>query len=242
MHWRAHADHMTDFATYDDPGGVVAAVRDELAERVDAALAAGIAPERLVLDPGLGFAKRGEHNWQLLADLGPIKALGYPLLVGASRKSFLGTLLADADGTPAPGRRAARTPPPPSAWCSPGRGCGGCACTTYAPLATPCECCTRSTPLGRRANTCGRARPDRAGVLGPPRRLRARAPRGPAVRHRPRPGRRHRRRSGIGRLVSDRRLRKSRVVGESRRREGSGRPDRDARPADRGGLPLGRPC
>jgi dihydropteroate synthase len=102
MHWRAHADHMTDFATYDNPGGVVAAVRDELAERVDAALAAGIAPGRLVLDPGLGFAKHGVHNWQLLADLGPVKALGYPLLVGASRKSFLGTLLADADGTPSP--------------------------------------------------------------------------------------------------------------------------------------------
>ena len=111
MHWRAHADHMTDFATYDNPGGVVAAVRDELAERVEAALAAGIAPERLVLDPGLGFAKHGDHNWQLLADLGPIKALGYPLLVGASRKSFLGTLLADADGKPRPvdGREDATT-------------------------------------------------------------------------------------------------------------------------------------
>ncbi len=102
MHWRAHADHMTDFATYDNPGGVVAAVRDELAERAEAALTAGIAPERLVLDPGLGFAKHGAHNWQLLADLGPVRALGYPLLVGASRKSFLGTLLADADGHPRP--------------------------------------------------------------------------------------------------------------------------------------------
>jgi dihydropteroate synthase len=111
MHWRAHADHMTDFATYDNPGGVVAAVRDELAERVDAARAAGIAPGRLVLDPGLGFAKHGVHNWQLLADLGPVKALGYPLLVGASRKSFLGTLLADADGNPRPvdGREDATT-------------------------------------------------------------------------------------------------------------------------------------
>ncbi len=111
MHWRAHADHMTDFATYDNPGGVVAAVRDELAERVAAALAAGIAPERLVLDPGLGFAKHGDHNWQLLADLGPVKALGYPLLIGASRKSFLGTLLADADGNPRPvdGREDATT-------------------------------------------------------------------------------------------------------------------------------------
>jgi dihydropteroate synthase len=102
MHWRAHADHMTDFATYDNAGGVVAAVRDELAARVEAVLAAGVAPERLVLDPGLGFAKRGRHNWQLLADLGPIKELGHPLLVGASRKSFLGTLLADAEGHPRP--------------------------------------------------------------------------------------------------------------------------------------------
>jgi dihydropteroate synthase len=109
MHWRAHADHMNDFATYDDPGGVVVAVRDELAERAEAALAAGVARERLVLDPGLGFAKRGRHNWQLLADLATVQALGYPLLVGASRKSFLGTLLADADGSPRPvdGREAA---------------------------------------------------------------------------------------------------------------------------------------
>jgi dihydropteroate synthase len=102
MHWRAHADHMNDFATYDNPGGVVVAVRDELAARVEAALAAGVAPDRLVLDPGLGFAKLGRHNWQLLADLGPVKALGYPVLVGAGRKSFLGTLLADADGNPRP--------------------------------------------------------------------------------------------------------------------------------------------
>ncbi|HET6940211.1 MAG TPA: dihydropteroate synthase [Nocardioides sp.] len=111
MHWRAHADHMRDFATYDNPGGVVRAVRDELAARVDAVLAAGVRPEQLVLDPGLGFAKHGEHNWQLLADLGPIRALGYPLLVGASRKSFLGTLLAGPDGTPRPvdAREAATT-------------------------------------------------------------------------------------------------------------------------------------
>jgi dihydropteroate synthase len=102
---------MTDFATYDNPGGVVAAVRDELAQRRDAALAAGVDPERLVLDPGLGFAKRGEHNWRLLADLGPIQELGHPLLVGASRKSFLGTLLADRDGNarPVDGRDDATT-------------------------------------------------------------------------------------------------------------------------------------
>jgi dihydropteroate synthase len=100
MHWRAHSATMQQHASYDGPGGVVAAVRDELAERVDAMVAAGIAPTRIVLDPGLGFAKTGEHNWQLLRGLGPIAALGYPLLVGASRKSFLGTLLAGSDGTP----------------------------------------------------------------------------------------------------------------------------------------------
>lgn len=102
MHWRAHADHMRDFAVYDGPGGVVGEVRDELARRVDAMLGAGIAHDRIVLDPGLGFAKHGEHNWRLLRDLEPLQALGYPLLVGASRKSFLGRLLADAGGTPRP--------------------------------------------------------------------------------------------------------------------------------------------
>lgn len=102
MHWRAHADRMSAFASYDGPGGVVAAVRDELAERVEAMRAAGIGDDRIVLDPGLGFAKRGAHNWELLADLGPVRDLGFPLLVGASRKSFLGTLLADAEGEPRP--------------------------------------------------------------------------------------------------------------------------------------------
>jgi dihydropteroate synthase len=99
MHWRAHAAHMRDFAVYDGTGGVVAAVRDELAHRVEEMLAAGIEPSRIVLDPGLGFAKREEHNWQLLRDLGPLRELGFPLLVGASRKSFLGRLLGSA-GSP----------------------------------------------------------------------------------------------------------------------------------------------
>jgi len=102
MHWRAHADHMRDFAVYAGPGGVVTAVRDELAARVGAILAAGVAPDRIVLDPGLGFAKRAEHNWQLLRDLGPLMSLGHPVLVGASRKSFLGRLLADGRGTQRP--------------------------------------------------------------------------------------------------------------------------------------------
>ncbi|GAB2771436.1 dihydropteroate synthase [Nocardioides salsibiostraticola] len=102
MHWRGHSDRMADLASYDGPGGVVAAVRTELADRVAAIRAAGIPDERIVLDPGLGFAKRGEHNWELLRGLDAIGDLGFPLLVGASRKSFLGALLAGADGTARP--------------------------------------------------------------------------------------------------------------------------------------------
>jgi len=100
MHWRGHADRMQTLASYDE--GAVVAVRRELAERVAAARDAGIPDERLVLDPGLGFAKTAEHNWALLAGLGEIARLGLPLLVGASRKSFLGALLRDAEGTPRP--------------------------------------------------------------------------------------------------------------------------------------------
>ncbi len=100
MHWRAHADRMRDFADY-EPEGVVAAVRRELVERLDAAVAAGILRERIVLDPGLGFAKRPHHNWELLAALDVLEELGCPILVGASRKSFLGALLA-ADDRPRP--------------------------------------------------------------------------------------------------------------------------------------------
>lgn len=111
MHWRAHSDHMTEFATYDGPGGVVAAVRAELAARVEAMLAAGVAEDRIVLDPGLGFAKQGRHNWELLAGLGELQSLGLPLLVGASRKSFLGRLLAGPGEPPRPvdGRESAHT-------------------------------------------------------------------------------------------------------------------------------------
>ena len=98
MHWRAHSDRMAEHATYDGSGGVVAAVRAELADRVRAATAAGIAPERIVLDPGLGFAKKPEHNWALLRGLADLDDLGHRLLVGASRKSFLGRLLVDAEG------------------------------------------------------------------------------------------------------------------------------------------------
>ena len=100
MHWRAHADRMADLADY--PAGVLPTVRDELAGRVEAAVAAGVPLERLVLDPGLGFAKRPAHNWELLRGLGELAALGPRLLVGASRKSFLGSLLADEVGEPRP--------------------------------------------------------------------------------------------------------------------------------------------
>lgn len=92
MHWRGHAAGMQANALYDD---VVTDVVDELCLRIDAALQAGIPPGCLIVDPGLGFAKAPEHNWELLGRLGEVGALGHPVLVGASRKSFLGRLLAD---------------------------------------------------------------------------------------------------------------------------------------------------
>lgn len=109
MHWRAHSDRMQDLAVYDGPGGVVAAVRTELAQRVDAMLAAGIDPDRIVLDPGLGFAKGAAHNWALLRGLDQIQALGHRVLVGGSRKAFLGSLLSGPDGVgrPVDGREEA---------------------------------------------------------------------------------------------------------------------------------------
>jgi dihydropteroate synthase len=109
MHWRAHSDRMQQLASYDGPGGVVAAVKGELAGRLEEILAAGIDPARVVLDPGLGFAKEARHNWELLRSLHELADLGYPLLVGASRKTFLGRLLEDEYGEPRPvdGREAA---------------------------------------------------------------------------------------------------------------------------------------
>ncbi|MDT4979820.1 MAG: dihydropteroate synthase [Pseudonocardiales bacterium] len=99
MHWRGHSASMQQLAHYDD---VVSDVRAELSARVDAALAAGVDRDQLVLDPGLGFAKTAAHNWALLASLESLVALGFPVLVASSRKSFLGTLLASADGVPRP--------------------------------------------------------------------------------------------------------------------------------------------
>jgi len=90
MHWRGHSRIMNELATYTD---VVVEVRAELAERLSAMDAAGLDPNRVILDPGLGFAKTTEHNWSLLARLDELGELGRPLLVGTSRKRFLGELL-----------------------------------------------------------------------------------------------------------------------------------------------------
>jgi dihydropteroate synthase len=95
MHWRGHAEGMQKLTQYDD---VVKDVVAELGAQVDEALAAGVRPEQVVVDPGLGFSKTGEQNWTVLANLDAFTALGYPLLVAASRKRFLGELLADEAG------------------------------------------------------------------------------------------------------------------------------------------------
>jgi dihydropteroate synthase len=96
MHWRGHSADMQSKAVYDD---VVAEVCAELVAQRDAVTAAGVDPASVILDPGIGFAKLAAHNWALLAHLDALVALGHPVLVGASRKSFLGRLLANADGT-----------------------------------------------------------------------------------------------------------------------------------------------
>lgn len=99
MHWRGHADVMDELAVYDD---VVTDVRAELGRRVAELRAAGVADHQIVLDPGLGFAKPGSANWPLLSRLDELLTDGFPVLVGASRKRFLGHLLARDDGQPVP--------------------------------------------------------------------------------------------------------------------------------------------
>ncbi|MGJ9422125.1 dihydropteroate synthase [Aeromicrobium sp. CF3.5] len=98
MHWREHSAQMDQRTTYDD---LVGDVVRELGEQVDAAVAAGVDPARIVVDPGLGFSKTGDQNWTVLAHLDAFAALGRPLLVAASRKRFLGELLA-RDGVQRP--------------------------------------------------------------------------------------------------------------------------------------------
>lgn len=100
MHWRSvRADQPHEVPFYRD---VVTEVRAELLACVDAAVAAGVDRSKLIIDPGLGFAKTAQHNWALLRALPELAATGHPVLVGASRKRFLGSLLAGADGTPRP--------------------------------------------------------------------------------------------------------------------------------------------
>ena len=99
MHWRGHSQAMNSLARYHD---VVAEVAAELRERVAGAIEAGVAPERIIIDPGLGFAKNAEHNWALTRRLDVLIGLGHPLLFGASRKSYLGRLLAGPDEPPRP--------------------------------------------------------------------------------------------------------------------------------------------
>ncbi|WP_129841676.1 dihydropteroate synthase [Streptomyces sp. RFCAC02] len=98
MHWRGQSIDMNDRARYTD---VVAEVTDELRRALDAAVAGGIAADRLIADPGLGFAKRADHDLALVAATARLRAgLGRPLLVAASRKRFLGRVLAGPDGEP----------------------------------------------------------------------------------------------------------------------------------------------
>ena len=100
MHWRGFSEDMNSRAVY---GDVVAEVVAELRARMEAVVEGGIAPERIVIDPGLGFAKQAEHDLALVAHLAELRALGRPVLVAASRKRFLGRVLA-RDGAPPPAR------------------------------------------------------------------------------------------------------------------------------------------
>ncbi|HWH99107.1 MAG TPA: dihydropteroate synthase [Propionibacteriaceae bacterium] len=101
MHWRGHSADMQSRTNY---GDVVADVIVELSRQVESALSAGIMQDRLIVDPGFGFAKTGEHNWQLLQRMDELAALEVPVLAGVSRKTFLGTLLASPDGKPRPAK------------------------------------------------------------------------------------------------------------------------------------------
>ena len=87
MHWRSHSKTMQGHAIYED---VVKEVREELEERINSALDAGVSTEQIIIDPGIGFSKSAEHNWELLKNIDRFALLGYPVLVGASRKRFLG--------------------------------------------------------------------------------------------------------------------------------------------------------
>ena len=101
-HWRGFSDAMDALNTYEN---IAKDVADELRSRVDAAVAAGVARERIVLDPGLGFAKDMKQNWQLVARLDELEKLGLPILVGASRKRFIAGAIAPEDPASADNNR-----------------------------------------------------------------------------------------------------------------------------------------
>jgi dihydropteroate synthase len=102
MHWRGHSKAMNDLAKYED---VVSEVKNELDDRVIEVLKAGVLEEQIILDPGIGFAKLPIHNWDVLKGIDRLALLGYPLLIGASRKRFIGELL----GANSPDDREAAT-------------------------------------------------------------------------------------------------------------------------------------
>ncbi|CAB4698875.1 unannotated protein [freshwater metagenome] len=87
MHWRGQSKDMNSLANYEN---VVREVISELQERISAAHDAGVTKENLIIDPGLGFAKDAHHNWEIIDHVGDLVSLGYPLLIGGSRKRFLG--------------------------------------------------------------------------------------------------------------------------------------------------------
>jgi len=87
MHWRGHSKDMNEKAIYSD---VVSEVIEEISIQLDKALAAGVKRENIILDPGIGFAKDAQHNWDVLNRIDEFVALGYPVLIGHSRKRFLG--------------------------------------------------------------------------------------------------------------------------------------------------------
>ena len=87
MHWRGHSKEMNDLADY---ANVVDEVIAELSLRIQAALSAGVSKSNLIIDPGIGFAKEAADNWAIIEEIERFVALGYPVLVGASRKRFLG--------------------------------------------------------------------------------------------------------------------------------------------------------
>jgi dihydropteroate synthase len=94
MHWRSHSVTMQQHTTYDD---VVRDVVRELELQLELAVTAGIEPDRIAVDPGIGFAKTGDQNWELLGGLAELTSLGRPVLVATSRKRFLGHLLAEGE-------------------------------------------------------------------------------------------------------------------------------------------------